>query len=286
MRFKFIQERSKEFEVRIMCKVLEVSASGYYAWRHRPVCARRTRQAEATEKIRRVHEQSSGSYGSPRVTVELKEAKVKICKNTVAKYMRLAGICVKRRRRFVPCTTDSVHPHPIAANVLDRDFTATRPNQKWVGDLTFIPTDEGWMYLSVMIDLFSRKVVGWSMSGDMTTPSIRKALEMALLHRRPKGDLLHHSDRGSQYACQSYRQLLDKHGIKASMSRKGNCYDNAVAESFFGTLKTELIHRQHYRTHAQARASIFHWIECWYNRKRRHSTLGYLSPEAFETQNN
>lgn len=273
--------------MRMMCDMLEVSASGYYAWRGRPACARQTRRQELMEKIRLAHAQSRNSYGSPRVTVELKESGMKVCENTVAKYMRLAGICVRKRRRFVPRTTDGNHPHPIAGNLLDRDFAAAAPNRKWVSDLTFIWTSEGWLYLSVMIDLFSRRVVGYSISADMTAPSVAGALQMALRRRKViKGELLHHSDRGSQYACKGYRQLLKEHGITASMSRKGNCYDNAVAESFFNTIKSELTSRQSYATHKEARAGIFEWIECWYNRRRRHSTLGYLSPEAFEAQNN
>jgi putative transposase len=210
--------------------------------------------------------------------------------------MREERIAVKPRRRFVPRTTDSAHAHPTAPNVLNRDFAATGPNQKWACDLTYVWTDEGWLYLSVVIDLFSRKVVGWSMSQRMTPQeSVAEALQMAIARRRPAsgggggggGGLLHHSDRGVQYACQLYRSLLDDHGITVSMSRPGNCYDNAVAESFFGTLKTEHVHRtRRYRTRDEARASLFEWIECWYNRRRRHSSLGYLSPEAFEAQTN
>ena len=202
--------------------------------------------------------------------------------------MREDGVCVKPRRRFVPRTTDGDHPHPIAPNRLDRDFAATVPNQKWACDLTYVWTDEGWLYLSDVIDLFSRKVVGWSMREDLKAHGVAEALEMALARRKPDGGagLLHHSDRGVQYACALYRGLLSEHDIACSMSRPGNCYDNAVAESFFGTLKTELVNRVRYRTREEARSSIFQWIECWYNRRRRHSSLGYLSPEAFEAQLN
>jgi transposase InsO family protein len=202
--------------------------------------------------------------------------------------MRGADIRVTPRRRFVPRTTDADHPHPLAANLLDRDFEASGPNQKWAGDLTYVWTDEGWLYLSVILDLFSRRVVGWSMADDLKAQGVAEARAMAVARRNPDADagLLHHSDRGVQYACERYRDLLGQNGITASMSRSGNCYDNAVVESFFGTLKTELVHRNRYRTRSEARASVFEWIECWYNRKRRHSSLGYLSPEAFEARIN
>jgi putative transposase len=286
VRFKFIHERREEFPVRLMCEMLEVSDSGYYAWKARPVCARAQRRDQLIEQIRQVHEESRGSYGSPRITVDLKEAGVKVCENTVARYMRQDGLFVTPRRRFVPQTTNSDHPHPIAANLLDQDFAAEAPDQKWVCDLTCVWTDEGWLYLSVVLDLFSRRVVGWSMSDHLRGDGVAEALEMALARRKPQAGLLHHSDRGVQYACGDYRALLANHGLTASMSRTGNCYDNAVAESFFGTFKCELVHRLRYRTRAEARSSIFEWIECWYNRRRRHSSLGYLSPEAFEAQLN
>jgi putative transposase len=272
--------------VKMMCQMLNVTRSGYYAWRERPVSERAQRRVELLKQIRQTHNDSRGTYGSPRITVELKESGVKVCENTVARYMRESGVFVKPRRGFVPRTTDSAHEHPIAPNTLDRDFAAVAPNQKWACDLTYIFTAQGWLYLSVVIDLYSRKVVGWSMSDDMKAASVAQALSMALMHRRPGGDLLHHSDRGVQYACQLYRTLLAEHEIKCSMSRPGNCYDNAVVESFFGTLKSELVHRQRYATRAEARRSIFEWIECWYNRRRRHSSLGYLSPESFEARNN
>jgi putative transposase len=270
----------------LMCQMLKVTRSGYYAWRDRPVSARRQRRVELSQRIRQVHAASRGTYGSPRICVELKESGVRVCENTIAKYMREDGLFVNPRRRFVPQTTDSDHAHPIAPNRLNRDFAAAAPNQKWACDLTYIFTQEGWLYLSVVIDLFSRRVIGWSMSDDMKGSSVAEALSMALMRRRPDGDLLHHSDRGVQYACQLYRTLLAEHEIECSMSRPGNCYDNAVVESFFGTLKSELVHRNRYATRSAARGSIFEWIECWYNRRRRHSSLGYLSPEAFEARNN
>jgi len=234
----------------MMCQVLNVTRSGYYAWRDRPASARDARRQALVERIRQAHQGSRRTYGSPRITVELKESGIDVCENTVAKYMRDHGLSVKPPRRFVPRTTDSDHPHPIAPNVLGRHFEATAPNQKWACDLTYVWTDEGWLYLSVVIDLFSRKVVGWSMSENLKAIGVAEALEMALARRRPGPGLLHHSDRGVQYACGDYRALLVEHDVACSMSRPGNCYDNAVAESFFGTLKTELVHRTRYATHA------------------------------------
>jgi len=272
--------------VSVMCQVLNVTRSGYYAWRDRPVSDRDRRRAELVEQIRTVHHDSRGTYGSPRVTPELKGRGIDVCENTVAKYMREERIVVKPTKRFVPRTTDSAHEHPVAANVLDRDFAASAPDRKWACDLTYIFTEEGWLYLSVVIDLFSRRVVGWSMSDDLKARGVAEALEMAIARRKPRAGLVHHSDRGVQYACELYRSLLAEHGIACSMSRPGNCYDNACVESFFGTLKSELVHRKHYRTREEARTSLFEWIECWYNRRRRHSSLGYLSPEAFEAQIN
>ena len=270
----------------MMCQILQVARSGYYAWRDRPASARAQRRAAIVERIRQAQQGSRHTYGSPRVTAELKGSGVDVCRNTVAKYMRDHGLSVKPQRRFVPRTTDSDHPHPIAPNVLGRRFAATAPNQKWACDLTYVFTDEGWLYLSVVIDLFSRRVVGWSMSDGLQANGVAEALEMAIARRRPGVGLLHHSDRGVQYACALYRGLLAEHEIGCSMSRPGNCYDNAVAESFFGTLKTELVNRMRYRTREEARSSLFEWIECWYNRRRRHSSLGYVSPEAFEVQLN
>ena len=273
--------------MKLMCRMLDISRAGYYAWVDRPISPRQQRRLEVVEQIRVCFNESRGTYGSPRIAVELKAAAdVKVCQNTVAKYMRQDGLCVQPRRSYVPQTTDSDHGHPIAANLLDQDFVARAPDRKWVCDLTYIPTDEGWLYLSVVIDLFSRKVVGWSMSDDLKAAGVAEAMLMALKRRKPKDDLLHHSDRGVQYACERYQSLLAGNGITVSMSRTGNCYDNAVAESFFGTLKCELVHREQYRTRAQARSSIFQWIECWYNRRRRHSSIGYVSPEAFEAQIN
>ena len=286
MKFAWIAEHRRRFDVELMCRVLDVSRSGYYAWRVRRRGERAARRAAVLEQIRAAYDDSRGTYGSPRITVELKDQGMSVSENTVARYMRAAGLRVRPKRSFVPRTTDADHAHPIAPNVLDRDFAATAPDQKWACDLTYVWTDEGWLYLAVVIDLFSRRVVGWSMNDDLKAAGVANALSMALTRRRPGAGLLHHSDRGVQYACGDYRALLNERGIVASMSRSGNCYDNAVAESFFGTLKTELVHGNRCATRDEARASVFEWIECWYNRKRRHSSLGYLSPEAFEAQQN
>jgi transposase InsO family protein len=287
--FRWIHQRRGQFDVALACRVLGVSRAGYYAWATRRPAARRVRRDELTARIRAAHAASRNTYGSPRVTAELKEAGVAVCRNTVAKYMREEGLKVKRRRRFMPRTTDAAHPHPVAPNVLDRRFAAgaDAPDRRWCCDLTYVATGEGWLYLWVVLDLFSRKVVGWSMTDHTRAEGAAAALTMALQRRRPEpGALLHHSDRGVQYACGWYRSLLDARGIACSMSRRGNCYDNACVESFFATLKGELVHRTHFGTHAAARAAVFEWIECWYNRRRRHSSLANLSPEAFEARLN
>jgi transposase InsO family protein len=290
--FAWIGDHAAEFTVKRMCQLLKVSRNGYYDWRDRPPGSRRLRHRMLAERVRAVYAQSRRTYGSPRIAVELKDQAVKVCRNTVATLMREEGIKARKKRRFVPKTTDSTHPHPIAPNLLDRRFDAgtsdqalaRAPNQVWVCDLTYVPTRQGWLYLWAVLDLFSRKIVGWAITGHMRTQGGVDALSMALRHRKPPEQLMHHSDRGSQYACGDYRDLLAKHGLTASMSRPGNCYDNAVMESFFSTIKTELVNHENYATHQQARSSIFEWIEAFYNRQRRHSSLNYLSPEAFEAQ--
>jgi transposase InsO family protein len=270
----------------MMCRVLQVSRSGYYAWVDRPPSATRTRRDQLVEQVRAAHQRSAGTYGSPRVHAELVEQKVDACVNTVAKLMKTAGICSVMHRKFVVRTTDSAHDLPVADNVLGRQFQASLPDQKWACDITYVPTDEGFLYLAAVIDLCSRKIVGWSMAEHLRTELCTDALEMALRSRRPKAGLLHHSDRGVQYASNAYRRLLQSHDVTVSMSRCGDCYDNALIESFWGTLKTELVHHRQYRTRAQARSSIFQYIECWYNRRRRHSAIGYVSPEQFEASLN
>ena len=283
MKFAFIREHLlPEFPVEVCCEVLEVSRSGYYAWLERPASARDRRREELARKVKQVHEENRGVYGSPRVFQALKAEGETACENTVAKVMREHGIRAKTKRKFVPRTTDSSHAQPVARNLLGRDFAADLPDQKWAADITYVPTGEGWLYLAAVVDLCSRKVVGWSMADHMRTDLVADALKMALARRRPGEGLLHHSDRGSQYASDDYRHLLQSHGIACSMSGKGDCWDNAAMESFFATLKTELVNHEHYETREQARASIFEYLEVFYNRRRLHSSLGYLSPEQFE----
>jgi len=277
-----------DWPVSVMCEVLDVSRSGYYAWRDRRTGPRQAQRTRWRQQVKDAHEVAGrGTYGSPRVTAELKARGVAICENTVAKLMRQQGLAAKVKRRYVPRTTDSSHDCPVAPNRLGRDFTAAAPNTRWAGDITYVATGEGWLYLAVVLDLYSRRIVGWSMRPHLRAELACDALEMALRSRRPEpGGLLYHSDRGVQYASEAYRRRLSEAGAEASMSRPGNCYDNAVSESFFGTLKTELVNHERYATHDEARRSLFEWIEVFYNRQRRHSSLGYFSPEAFEAKLN
>lgn len=286
MKFAFIAEHLRQHPVELVCQVLQVSRSGYYAWLERPASAQAQRRADLAVKVRRVHAENRRVYGSPRVCRALRGEGTQVSENTVAKVMRAEGLCGKRKRKFVPRTTDSAHGQPIAPNVLDRQFTAAEPNRKWAGDITYIPTGEGWLYLAGVIDLHSRRIVGWSMADHMQTDLVTGALEMALARRQPGRGLLHHSDRGVQYASDGYQAMLERHGIEVSMSGKGDCWDNAVMESFWSTLKTELVHHERYATRDEARQSIFEYIEVFYNRKRLHSSLGYVSPEAFEASRN
>ena len=286
MKFAFIQKHVDRWPVAIMCKVLAVTRSGYYAWLARTPSGRATRRADLAGKIRQVHADNRGVYGSPRVHRALNAAGEKVCENTVAKIMSDQRIAAKTKRKYVPRTTDSAHTQPVAANTLDRQFEAPAPDRKWAADITYVPTAEGWLYLAAIIDLCTRRIVGWSMADHMRAELIGDALQMAIARRAPGEGLLHHSDRGVQYASEDYQQLLVKHGMTCSMSRKGDCWDNAVIESFWSTLKTELVHHESYATREQARASIFQYIEMFYNRVRLHSSLGYKSPEAFEASLN
>jgi transposase InsO family protein len=270
------------FEVAMMCEVLQVSRSGYYAWVNRPPSARQQRQEQLIERIRQVHQDSGGTYGSPRIHAELVDAQVDACVNTVATLMHKAGIRSIMSRRFVPQTTDANHDLPIAPNRLEQCFAADGPDRVWCTDITYVRTEEGFLYVAAVLDLYSRKIVGWSMADHLRTELCSDALTMAIQRRRPEAGLVHHSDRGVQYASLDYRDLLAEHDVEASMSRTGNCYDNAAMESFWGTLKTECVHHRHYQTREEAAQSIFKYIECWYNRRRRHSAIGYQSPEQFE----
>lgn len=284
MKFAFIRDHRQQFPVDLLCATLDVSRSGFYAWCGRPPGQAAERRAGLVEQIRAVHRRSRSVYGSPRVTRELQAQGATCCENTVAKLMRDHEIRSRARRRFRVRTTDSRHDAPVAANRLDRSFDPERPDTAWAADLTYVPTAEGWLYLAVVLDLFSRKVIGWATADHLRAELPLEALRMALTHRRPAGPVLHHSDRGSQYASAAYRSLLEGHGIESSMSRPGNCWDNAVVESFFSSLKRELVHHETYADRASARRSLFEYIEVFYNRTRRHSTLGYRSPAEFETR--
>ena len=281
MTFRFIEGNRHLWPVRLLCDTLEVSAAGYYAWRGRPASPRQQRRDGLLVEIAMIHEEAKGRYGSPRVHAELLARGHGCCVNTVARVMRQAGIRAKTARKFRH-TTDSGHCRPVAGNVLDRQFDPASPNEAWVADITYIPTREGWLYLAVVEDLYSRMVVGWSMGATMTSRLVVDALEMAVQRRLPGAALVAHSDRGSQYASEHYQLLLARHGIACSMSGAGQCWDNAPMESFFASLKKELVHHEDYATRAAARASIFEYIEVFYNRQRRHSTLGYVSPAEYE----
>ena len=265
-----------------MCKLLEVSRSGYYAWQKREERPRARENRRLLAEIREIHEESRRTYGAPRVHAELVTRGRRVGRNRVARLMAVDGLRPRRRRRFRPKTTDSAHSLPVAENLLGAHEGTTGLDQVWVADITYIPTGEGWLYLASILDLHSRRVVGWSMQDNLRVGLPLSALDMAFKGRQPEAGLIHHSDRGSQYAAKAYRALLEEQGAVQSMSRKGNCYDNAVKESFFHTLKTELVHLQRYRTREEARASVFEWIEVFYNRRRLHSALGYRTPLGFE----
>lgn len=288
MKHAFIHDHRGEFDVGVMCAVFGVAPAGYYARQERPESDRAKRARELTEQIRLVHAESRGVYGSVKITKKLRHHHRKLNTKTVARLMAAAGIRSKVAKKFRVQTTDSRHDNPVASNTLNGEFTVAAPNTVWVSDITYIHTDEGFVYLAGVMDLFSRKIVGWSIDHSMTTDLVEKALDAAIRTRRPVAGggagagLLHHSDRGVQYTSQRYRQQLLDNGIQASMSRTGNCYDNAVMESFWGKLKSEMVFHERFATIAQARVAIFDYIEVFYNRVRIHATLGYLSPEQFE----
>lgn len=269
------------YPVSLMCSALRVSRSGFYAWRRRQPSRRAREDARLAAEIRTVHQQARGIYGSPRVHVELQQRAFQVGRHRVARLMREQGLTARFKRRFRR-TTDSKHNDPIAANRLNRQFDVEGPDRVWATDITYLWTDQGWLYLAVVLDLYSRRVVGWSMAEHLRSELVLGALEMALGQRAPRDGLLHHSDRGCQYASSAYREALSQAGIVCSMSRKGDCWDNAVVESFFGTLKSELVHRRRFATRLAARTAVFEYIEVFYNRQRRHSYLGYLSPAEYE----
>jgi transposase InsO family protein len=276
-----VDDQRGNFAVTRLCEVLDVSPSGYYAWRARPVSAREMANRELVDKIKAVHTANYETYGSPRVFRELQAQGVACSRNRVARLMRLYHLRAKQVRRY-KSTTRRNAAHRAAPNVLKQDFAAERPNHKWLADITYIPTQQGWLYLAAILDLYARRVVGWAMSRRMTTELTLAALKMAIQRRQPGPGLIHHSDQGSQYTDGAYRALLQAHGIQASMNSTGSWYDNAPMESFFGSLKSELVHHRLYGTHAEARPDLFFYIEGFYNRRRRHSSLGYLSPEVYE----
>lgn len=285
MKYAWITQHQDSFPLTLMCKLLHVSRSGYYASLARPVSLLATRTAKIHAAVRQVFEESHMTYGPQKITHELgKRAELQAaCRNTVGKAMRELGLKSRVKRAFTPTTTKTDPTKQPAANVLARQFTATRPNEKWVTDITYLPTEESWVYLAVVIDLFSRKVVGWQVSESLATPLVSEALRQAVESRRPqRGQLLHHSDRGSQYTSESYQQTLQTLGIECSMSRRGNCYDNAVAERFFWSLKHEWTKHHEYANLESARLSVFKYIEVFYNRQRLHQSLGYKTPEEFE----
>lgn len=281
MKYRFVRDHSGQFPVRRICRVLGVPASAYYAWRGRPESRRVREDRRLLVEIKAIHQAKRETYGSPRVHAELKARGLRLGEKRVARLMRAGGIRAKQKRKF-KATTNSKHCHPVAPNLLERDFEASAPDRKWVADITYIPTREGWLYLAAILDLYSRYVVGWSMAGRMNRRLVLDALDMAVGRRRPGPGLLHHSDRGSQYACGDYQEALTAHGMLCSMSRKGDCWDNAPMESFFHTLKTELVHHRDYRTRGEAKTDIFEYIEVFYNRSRRHSALGFITPEEYE----
>jgi putative transposase len=290
MKFEMVLKIGLSLEkigVQLSCITLEVSRSGYYAWKDRPEAERSKENRMLTEEMKKIHQESRETYGAPRLVEGLKKAGKACSRGRVARLMVASGISGVAKKRYRVKTTDSNHSLPVAERVFQVEEPATwptRPNEVWVGDLTFIPTDEGWLYLTTQMDVFTRKIVGYAMTDHMRSEAMLEALDMAFLNQRPKVNLplISHSDRGCQYAAEVYRRRLQELGITASMSRRGNCYDNAYAESFFHTLKVELIHRRRFATRAEASAAIFEYIEVWYNRKRMHSALGYQSPIEYE----
>ena len=286
MRFAFIQSHARLWRVTTMCRVLAVSRAGYYAWRARPLCERVKDDRVLTARIREIQARVKQRYGSPRVHQDLRALGFSCGKHRVARLMREAGLPAKSAPAFRPATTQSRHDEPVAPNVVNREFALERnpePDRTWAGDLTYIPTREGWLYLAVLLDLATRRVVGWALGTRVDQELTLAALRMALVHRGARGGR-HHSDRGVQYAARAYRRLLAAAGFTASMSRVGNCWDNAVVESFFATLTKELLADGVFATRAEASRAVFEFIEIWYNRQRRHSTLGYLTPVEYEEQ--
>lgn len=285
MKFEFISAEKANFSVSALCKILEVSSSGYYAWCNRKPCQRKIDDAALLEIIKVIFQATRKTYGSPRIHATLQEQGLQVGENRVARIMRENGLQVLPRRGYRCSTTQADPNNTVASNVLDRDFKANAVNEKWVTDVTFVPTDEGWLYLASVLDLYNREVIGWAMSDSNDEALTMRALDMALETNKPPHGLLHHSDRGSNYTSNEYKKALTSCGIILSMSRRGNCWDNAVAESFFATIKKEMIHRYKFTSRREAAAAIFEYIEVFYNRIRKHSQLGYTSPVEFKRNN-
>jgi transposase InsO family protein len=284
MKYAWIREHDKEFPTAVMCKVLQVSDSGYYdRLKHKTSDAQQKRQNIA-QAAARFYFESERIYGYRKIYEDLRQANIDCCRETVRRIMHQIGLFSRVKRKFVH-TTDSDHDMAVAENLLDRDFTAASVNKKWAADITYIPTEQGWLYLAAVMDLYSRRIIGWSMSKHIDSELVTSALQMAISQRRPQAGLLHHSDRGSQYASDNFQDLLDDNGIVCSMSRKGDCWDNACMESFFGSLKTEWVRDKKYSSFEEAKKDVFKYVEIFYNRRRRHASLGYLSPAAYEELN-
>jgi putative transposase len=284
LRYAVITRHRGEFAVRLMCRVLEVSPAGYYASRKRPASWHAVIDEVLMARVRVAHHASGATYGRPRIHRELQAEGFPVSPKRVARLMREGGLIVRRRKSYRGQTTDSTHQYPVAANLVAQEFTVPEMNRVWVADITHVPTREGTLYLAAILDLSSRRCIGWAMRNDLDGELTLSALRMAIAARRPAPGLIHHSDRGGQYAAATYQAVLTDHGMQSSMSRPANCYDNAVAESFFSTLECELFVKHSWRTRAEARQAIFRYIETWYNARRRHSTLGYVSPVDFEEQ--
>jgi putative transposase len=287
-RYQFINQHRERYPLTCLTHALGVSRSGFYEWRDRPMSSRAQRREALAERVRDAFAEHDGIYGSRKIARQLIEREVQVCRNTVARLMREMDLHSKvQRRRSFTATTDSNHLEPIAPNVLARDFTAKAPNEKWVADITYVPTDDGWVYLAAVMDLFSRRIVGWAVSDSLETSLVLEALGRAIETRQPlpgAGALTHHSDRGCQYASSDHRARLAELGITCSMSRRGDCWDNACMERFMNSYKNEWVNHRQYANAEEVHHSTFEYIEIFYNRKRRHQTLGYLSPAAFETR--
>jgi putative transposase len=283
VKYAWIRKHQVDYPAAVLCDVLEVSSSGYYAWRTRKPAVGKSRTQQMLQAVTVSYLQSNRVYGYRKVYQDVRELSIAGCSETVRRIMKRLGFSAQIKRKYV-LTTDSDHAFAVADNVLNRDFAALAPNQKWVADITYVPTQEGWLFLAAVLDLFGRRIVGWAMSARIDEPLVSSALQMAIRHRRPQPGLLHHSDRGSQYASDGYQDILDQVGMVCSMSRKGNCWDNAVMERFFGSLKREWIQDTIYRTREDAKKDLFKYIEWFYNTQRRHASLDYQTPAAVEEQ--